>query len=190
MLTVCLITLGDPATLTGGYRYHRRMADFAGRKLVCDPPGIGSTAVCVAAPEVADELSRQTQHFAARVGYRGLGGLEFKRDTHTGRFLIIEPTVGRTDAQEELASLCGVNIPLITYEAELGRTPRPVNNANAARIAWRSSRGFRALPDCLHPATHIVDGYFRWDDPLPAVFHYGYERSQRAARPPAVTPYS
>jgi glycosyltransferase involved in cell wall biosynthesis len=30
MLTVCLITLGDPATLTGGYRYHRRMAELAG----------------------------------------------------------------------------------------------------------------------------------------------------------------
>jgi predicted ATP-grasp superfamily ATP-dependent carboligase/dienelactone hydrolase len=169
---------------------------FAGRKLVLDPPGIGTTAVCIAAPEVADELSRQTQHFAARVGYRGLGGLEFKRDPHTGRFLILEPTVGHTDAQEELASLCGVNIPLITYEAELGRTPHPVNNSNTARIAWRSSRGFRELPDCLHPATHIVDGYFRWDDPLPAVFHYGYERSQHAwhkspsARPPAVTPYS
>jgi glycosyltransferase involved in cell wall biosynthesis len=29
MLTVCLITLGDPATLTGGYRYHRRMAELA-----------------------------------------------------------------------------------------------------------------------------------------------------------------
>src|SRR6266581_7318698 len=25
MLTVCLITLGDPATLTGGYRYHLRL---------------------------------------------------------------------------------------------------------------------------------------------------------------------
>lgn len=31
MLTVCLVTLGDPATLTGGYRYHRRMAELAGR---------------------------------------------------------------------------------------------------------------------------------------------------------------
>lgn len=31
MLTVCLITLGDPGTLTGGYRYHRRMAELAGR---------------------------------------------------------------------------------------------------------------------------------------------------------------
>src|SRR5271165_1340529 len=31
MLTICLVTLGSPATLTGGYRYHRRMADLAGR---------------------------------------------------------------------------------------------------------------------------------------------------------------
>src|SRR5258707_729427 len=31
MLTVGLITLGDPATLTGGYRYHRRMAELAER---------------------------------------------------------------------------------------------------------------------------------------------------------------
>jgi glycosyltransferase involved in cell wall biosynthesis len=29
MLMICLITLGDPATLTGGYRYHRRMAELA-----------------------------------------------------------------------------------------------------------------------------------------------------------------
>jgi glycosyltransferase involved in cell wall biosynthesis len=29
MLTVCLITVGDPATLSGGYRYHRRMAELA-----------------------------------------------------------------------------------------------------------------------------------------------------------------
>jgi glycosyltransferase involved in cell wall biosynthesis len=31
MLTICLITLGDPATLSGGYRYHRRMAELADR---------------------------------------------------------------------------------------------------------------------------------------------------------------
>ena len=31
MLTICLITLGDPATLTGGYRYDRRMAELASR---------------------------------------------------------------------------------------------------------------------------------------------------------------
>src|SRR4029450_11963793 len=29
MLTVSLVTLGDPGRLTGGYRYHRRMAELA-----------------------------------------------------------------------------------------------------------------------------------------------------------------
>jgi glycosyltransferase involved in cell wall biosynthesis len=31
LLTVALVTLGDPATMTGGYLYHRRVADRAGR---------------------------------------------------------------------------------------------------------------------------------------------------------------
>jgi glycosyltransferase involved in cell wall biosynthesis len=30
MLTICLLTLGDPGRLTGGYLYHRRMAEVAG----------------------------------------------------------------------------------------------------------------------------------------------------------------
>ena len=29
ILTVSLVTLGDPGRLTGGYRYHRRMAELA-----------------------------------------------------------------------------------------------------------------------------------------------------------------
>jgi D-aspartate ligase len=151
---------------------------FAGRTLVRDPPATGSAVVCVAAPEVANELARQTRHFAARVGYQGLGSLTFKRDAHTGRFLMLEPTVGRTDRQEEIATLCGVNIPLITYETELGRMPRLISYTESGRIAWRASRGYRDLPDCFHPATRIIDGYFRWDDPLPALFHY-YERARQ-----------
>src|SRR2546421_333726 len=70
---------------------------FPGRKLVCSPPAIGNTAVCVPAPEVADELVAPTMQFIDRLGYRGLGSLEFKRDRRSGRSLIIEPTVGRTD---------------------------------------------------------------------------------------------
>jgi hypothetical protein len=156
---------------------------FTGRKLLCDPPGIGTTAVCVAAPEVAQELLGPTTDFVRRVGYRGLGSLEFKRDLPRGRFVIIEPTVGRTDWQEEIATLCGVNLPLRTYQAELGRGSSPANGA-AAPIAWRSSAGFRT-PLAVH--TQAVDGFFRWSDPLPAVYYYLYERglvrvSRRVAR--------
>ncbi len=145
---------------------------FPGRKLLCTPPTVGSTAICMAAPEMAETLRAPTLRFIERVGYRGLGSLEFKRDPGTGRPLIIEPTVGRTDWQGELATLCGVNLPLLTYLGALGRQV-PAADAPFPAVAWRASAGFRtALP----PGVRAIDGYFRWSDPLPALFYYGYER--------------
>jgi D-aspartate ligase len=145
---------------------------FVGRKLVCSPPAIGSTAVCVPAPERAAELIPPTLQFIDRVGYRGLGSLEFKRDVTKGRFFIIEPTVGRTDWQEELATLCGVNLPLRTYLSESGQSIPPLAHDPLAPVVWRQSAGFR-VP--LAPGMRAVDGFFRWSDPLPGLYHYAYE---------------
>ena len=58
--------------------------------------------------------------------------MEFKRDARTGEFLMIEPTVGRVDWQEEVATLNGVNIPLAAYLHEIG--------AEAAPAACRAGR--------------------------------------------------
>jgi D-aspartate ligase len=160
-------------------REGRLLGIFPGRKLVCSPPMIGTTAVCAAAPESSAEMTAQTQRFIARVGYRGLGSLEFKRDSRTGEFVIIEPTVGRTDWQEEIATLCGVNLPLLTYRAEIG-LPTPVPPSLAPESpAWRSSLGFRPPLGSLRPKTKLVDGFLRWVDPLPAVYHYAYDRGMR-----------
>ena len=149
---------------------------FPGRKLVCSPPAVGSTAVCVAAPEVAEELYRQTRHFVERVGYRGIGSLEFKRHSRTGRFLVIEPTVGRTDWQEEIATLCGVNLPALAYQVAMGAAVPPARDTDFLRYAWRSDRRFSVSRSTVSPRTRVVDGYFRWSDPLPAIYYYGYER--------------
>ena len=48
-----------------------------------------------------------TRRFVKRTGFVGMGSIEFK--WHAGRrgYLVIEPTVGRTDWQEEIATLCG-----------------------------------------------------------------------------------
>ena len=43
ILTVALVTLGDPGRLTGGYRYHRRMAELA--------PACGADVVFVSFPD-------------------------------------------------------------------------------------------------------------------------------------------
>ena len=114
---------------------------FHGRKLVCDPPAVGTTAICCAAPEMAAELLTPTQNFISQVSYRGLGSLEFKRDRQRNRLAIIEPTVGRTDWQSEIATLCGVNLPLSLYRAELALSATA--HQPAAAVAWRSSAGYR-----------------------------------------------
>jgi predicted ATP-grasp superfamily ATP-dependent carboligase len=112
-------------------------AVFHGRKLVSYPPRVGSTAICVAAPEVADILGPITESFLALSGYEGLGSLEFKWDAAAKRFIIIEPTVGRTDWQEEIATLSGVNLPLAAYRHELGL--EAVAHQEVQPVAWRES---------------------------------------------------
>jgi D-aspartate ligase len=148
---------------------------FSGRKVTCHPPELGSTAICSAAGETGDELAELSRKFVRQVGYKGLGSLEFKRHRKTGKFLIIEPTVGRTDWQEEIATLCGVNIPLIAYWAELGCTFSRAP-AEPVPLAWRSSVEYRPPLGLLPPGTRIVDGHFRLADPLPGLYHYGIER--------------
>jgi D-aspartate ligase len=150
------------------------LASFTGRKLVCIPPAVGITAICAAAPEVDEELTRLTRQFAARVGYRGIGSLEFKRDRRSGSFLIIEPTVGRIDWQEEIATLCGVNIPLVAYRAETGMDVKESAQPKAP-VMWRSSILHR-LPAGMAPTGMALrDGYFRLNDPLPGLYYYAIE---------------
>ena len=160
---------------------------FYGRKIASHPPRLGSTAVCVAAPEAADSLEPLTQKFLDVADYQGLGSLEFKWDAQARRFVIIEPTVGRTDWQEEIATLCGVNLPLITYRYELGLTPPPQSPIDRT-VAWRASlRHWQRRPE-LPAEARIYDGYWRSDDPMPAaVFYAGFvlQSAFRRLRRPA-----
>ena len=62
-LTVSLVTLGDPSTLTGGYLYHQRVASFAPRhgarvQFVSVPPWPFPLGV-LAGPAVLREVKRQ-----------------------------------------------------------------------------------------------------------------------------------
>lgn len=148
------------------------VASFTGRKLSIWPPDVGTTASCIAAPEAHDELHRLTEAFFEAVAFTGMGGMEFKRDARTGQYFMIEPTVGRVDWQEEVATLNGVNIPLAAYLHETG-SDVPFVTAAMPPTIWRDtarhwkSRGRGAV----ETQARAYDAYWRLDDPLPALVH-------------------
>ena len=100
--------------------------------------------------------------------------MEYKRDARNGQFYMVEPTVGRTGYQEEVATLNGVNIPYAAYCAEIGRPFSAVKSDELPRI-WRDSISYRkaraagaADPAAeVSPNAKVVDAYFRADDPMP-----------------------
>jgi predicted ATP-grasp superfamily ATP-dependent carboligase len=97
------------------------LAVFAGRKLRQWPPECGGTAIAAPAPkEWSDAVLSLTTRIMSDVAYRGLGSVEFKMRPD-GSPVIMEPTVGRTNYQNEVAVLNGVNIPAAAYYDLLGR---------------------------------------------------------------------
>jgi predicted ATP-grasp superfamily ATP-dependent carboligase len=164
------------------------VCSFTGRKLSIWPPDVGVTASCTAAPEARPILQPLTEAFFERVSFVGMGGIEFKRDGRTGQFLMIEPTVGRIDGQEEVATFHGANIPLAAYLHEIG-SPGLRVGADPPSVIWRdffshcrSVLGNRSRP--AKPHTRVYDAYWRRDDPIPSLFRFldGSVRSLRRTR--------
>ena len=156
---------------------------FTGRKLASSPPGIGLTAYCTAAPEARDRLEPMTEAFLERIDYAGMGSVEYKWDAANDRFVIIEPTVGRTDWQEEIATLCGVNIPLDAYCHEL-ELPPPPRSLPPNDVIWRASilEPLKTQRPALPARARVYDGYWRRDDPMPGLIHYSCGMLAAAAR--------
>jgi D-aspartate ligase len=149
---------------------------FTGRKLTIWPPDVGPTASCTAAPMAHAILGPMTDAFFDAVSFTGMGSMEYKRDARSGRYVMIEPTVGRVDWQEEVATLHGVNIPLAAYRHEIGMAPR-AEPVSPERMIWRDrGRHWRAMRHAgvrftTEPTAKTVDAYWRADDPLPMAFH-------------------
>lgn len=153
------------------------LRSFVGRKTLCWPPSVGGTAACIAAPEHHAELTRISQCFLSRMGFRGLIGMEYKQDTRDGAFYLVEPTVYRTDYQHEVATLNGSDW---LYAAYLDMMQRPVpeqKNYSCARswIDYPAARYSRQAAPPLVDHTlkcATTDAYFRLSDPLPGLLHY------------------
>jgi predicted ATP-grasp superfamily ATP-dependent carboligase len=155
---------------------------FTGRKIRSRPPRVGGTAICVAAPPAAHaELEPLTRRFIDYAGFFGMGGVEYKWHAAQRRFVIIEPTVGRTDWQEEIATLCGENIPLRAYSEEVGwPLAKPANRFRD--VAWRETVATHWPTHLMGKPELIYDAYWRSNDPIPALAYYGGAWVPRAWR--------
>ena len=164
-------------------------ASFVGRKIRSWPPNVGGTASCTSAEEAADELTAATSAFFRAVGVVGTASMEFKRDARSGRFVMIEPTIGRTDYQEEVATLHSVNIPLAAYLDAIGVAndePQVAVGQNVWRNRsidrWSAQVQSVAVSEGMPQGARLFDAYWRWQDPVPGWSEWSGRMANRIKR--------
>lgn len=109
------------------------LLSFSSRKLRQWPPLLGCTSATV--PYWDPELERQTVTILQRLGLRGLGSIEWKRDSSSGQRLIVEPTVGRCDLNSPVALLWGLNFPYFAY-CDAAGLPLPTVAPQPRKGCW------------------------------------------------------
>lgn len=94
------------------------LSQFTGQKLWQWPPLEGSTALCCSSDET--EVADIARRIYTELDWTGLASVEFKRDRRTGRYLIVEPTIGRNNHQSAIALAGGCNPTAAMVGAYLG----------------------------------------------------------------------
>jgi D-aspartate ligase len=151
-------------------------AAFPRRQVRQYPPNSGTVTLAIS--ERNPELVANATHFCRSIGYRGIAGLEYKRDREDNRYKLLDfnPRLMLSDG---LTAYCGINLPLIQYLDLTGQRPAPRRDY-AEGVTWtdtiadfrafkqyheRGELGFRAWLKSLGRAR--VFALFAWDDPLP-----------------------
>lgn len=98
-------------------RNHEVLGHFAGRKLRLYPIHFGSASFVESVYE--KEMERISINFLQDIGYKGLGGMEFKRDSRDSKFKLIEFNV-RFGLWDVLGARCGVDIAYVAYCDTIG----------------------------------------------------------------------
>ncbi len=153
------------------------LCHFVGCKIRIWPLKTGNTAS--AEPADCPEILETAFTAFNKAGMRGICSLEFKRHTQTGDFFIIEPTIGRTDWQSEVAPANGINIPYVAYCDLLG-LPVPGQQLQNEPVKWIDYvNDYRAAEAAIAAGTLSHSEYkysmqrprvfalFAWDDPIP-----------------------
>ena len=162
----------------------KSLATFIARKIRQWPPQTGTS--CLGEEVRNDEVLKETLALFDRVGYRGLGYVEIKRDENSGRHYIIEPNIGRPTGRSAIAEAGGVEL-LYTMYCDLTGLPLPEKREqhygsvkwiywrNDLRSAWHYWRkGEITLSQVLHSwRGKKACAVFSWSDPMPFIADFG-----------------
>lgn len=157
---------------------------WCGRKIRQFPPLVGSTAC--AEPLADDALRAESAKYFEHCEMRGMGSIEFKYGAEDRRLYAIEPTVGRTDLQSEVAVVNGCNLPAMHYHdltgdpAGLRSVLERARKSTAQRRVWmRAGADWRAVRSGSRSRSAALREWlrafrgpmsfavFRWGDPIP-----------------------
>lgn len=149
---------------------------FPRRQVRQYPPNSGTVSLAIS--ERNAELVANGTRFCRSIGYRGIAGLEYKRDREDNEYKLLDfnPRLMLSDA---LTAYCGINLPLLQYLDLTGQKPAP-RREYVEGVTWLESiADFRAFKQ-YHQSGELgfkqwwnsirrarVFALFAWDDPLP-----------------------
>lgn len=154
------------------------LVNFTKRKIRQYPPGFGTGTY----HETTDDpdVAAAGLRFLQAVSLRGLGNVEFKRDTRDGRLILIECNP-RVTLSNEVIRAAGVDLALLSYRRAL-RHPTPrIDGYRVGLHLWDPVNDLRALPAYRRQGELSLRRWagslmhrqlfpaLRVDDPLPAL---------------------
>jgi D-aspartate ligase len=152
------------------------LAVFPRRQVRQYPPNSGTVTLAIS--ERNAELVANAMHFCQSIGYRGIAGLEYKRDREDGQYKLLDfnPRLMLSDG---LTAYCGINLPLLQYLDLTGQRPTS-QREHAEGVTWLDTiadfrafkeyheRGELGLKEWLKSMSRArVFALFAWDDPIP-----------------------
>jgi D-aspartate ligase len=152
------------------------LAAFPRRQVRQYPSNSGTVTLAIS--ERNPGLLADGTRFCQSIGYRGIAGLEYKRDREDDQYKLLDfnPRLMLSDG---LTAYCGANLPLLQYLDVTGQRPAP-RREYAEGVKWLDSiedfhafrqyheRGELGFGDWLNSWMGArVFALFAWDDPLP-----------------------
>ena len=166
---------------------------FTGRKVRGFPPDVGDCIVGQV-EDVPAEVISMVKQICKDLKYQGIAEFEFKRDSMTGCFKLIEINP-RSWSWVGITPFCGASLPWIAYSDLIGAAVVSDNDGTLVDGEVKWVRILEDLPNCLYrnrrlgyPQWHmtprqwwqslrankLVIAEFSVDDPLPGLYSIYY----------------